>query len=100
VSHGLPFEWTAPVLFVILAAGIALSVVRMFRGPSLPDRAVAFDVVSLLAVGLIVAYAVHVDEGVFLDVAIVVALITFIATVGIATFLTRRERVRRQEGRR
>jgi multicomponent Na+:H+ antiporter subunit F len=75
------------VVFAMLAVGLVLAFVRLVVGPSLPDRVVALELTSLLSAGIIVTYSVARDKSVFLDVAIVLALIAFLATVAFARYL-------------
>jgi multicomponent Na+:H+ antiporter subunit F len=75
------------VLHAVLAALVTaflLSALRLYRGPTLPDRVVALDLMTVLSVGVLGTYAILVDEAAFLDVAIVLSLITFIATIAFA----------------
>ncbi|MDX1665374.1 MAG: monovalent cation/H+ antiporter complex subunit F [Candidatus Promineifilaceae bacterium] len=71
----------------ILVVSTALCVVRLLRGPSLPDRVVALDQVGIHVVALSAVYSIQVGQIVFLDVAIVAALLAFIATVAFARYL-------------
>lgn len=71
----------------ILALAVALSFVRLVRGPSLPDRVVALDLISSVGIGMIGAYVALTGEAVFLDVALVVSLITFLGTVALTNYL-------------
>ncbi len=73
-----------PGIFSMLSVALFLAFVRLVRGPSLPDRVVALDLIAALTVGFIAVYAIDTGERVFLDVAIVVALITFLGTVAFA----------------
>lgn len=75
----------------VLALSILIAIIRLVRGPSLPDRVVAVDLVGMLAAGMIGALAIYAGNGVFIDVAIVLALISFLATVAIARYIERRE---------
>ena len=73
--------------YIILGLALVLTFLRLARGPSLPDRVVALELIALLTVGII---AVHtVDSGVpaFLDVAIVLALTSFLAAIGFARYI-------------
>lgn len=79
-----------PVFIMVLAIlGVAfiLAFVRLVRGPSLPDRVIALDLMATIGIGFIAAYAVATDQRVFLDVATVVALISFLATVAFADYV-------------
>jgi multicomponent Na+:H+ antiporter subunit F len=70
-----------------LAIGILLCLVRIVRGPTLPDRVVALDVAMYCAIGVIVTYAIRTEQQVLLDVAIVLALIGFLGTIAFAWYL-------------
>lgn len=78
-----------PEEVVLLALSLALfaAFYRLVRGPSLADRVVALDLMAVLAAGLIATYAIHTEQRVYLDAAIVVALIAFLATVAFARYL-------------
>jgi multicomponent Na+:H+ antiporter subunit F len=77
--------------FSLVTLGLALlvSVVRLVRGPTLPDRVVAMDLLGVLVVGLIVVVAASTDVTATLDAAIVIALIGFVGTVAYATYVER-----------
>ena len=77
---------------VMLALAVVLAFIRVLRGPSLPDRVVAFDLMTTLAVGIMAVYTISTSETVYLDVAIVVALISFLGTVAFARYLEQRGR--------
>lgn len=71
----------------MLIIALFLAFARLLRGPTLPDRVVALDLVSTLAVGMMAAYAVMTNQPVFLDVAILLALIAFLGTVAFALYV-------------
>ncbi|TLF51571.1 pH regulation protein F [Halomonas urmiana] len=82
----------SPVILVSLAVmvlALCLAFVRLFRGPSLPDRVVALELFSSILVGIIGVVAIATDVPSLLDVAIVMALMAFMATIGFARFLER-----------
>ena len=68
---------------------IALTFVRLVRGPQAADRVVSLDLISIMIVAFLGAYAVHVKDTSFLDVAIAYALIAFLGTVALARYLFR-----------
>ncbi len=78
----------------IALAGLSLflSFIRLVRGPTLPDRVVALDLMGVQTVGMIAAYAVATDQPVLLDPATVLALVGFLGTVAFARYLERRAR--------
>lgn len=79
--------------FVLLTAAFILAVVRMFLEPSdnhrimALGRAVSLDLMATLAIGFITLYAVVTEKKLFLDVAMVLALIAFLGTVAFARYL-------------
>lgn len=80
------------ICFGMLSLAMFISVIRLVRGPSLPDRVVALDLVGVLVVGMIILYDVATQLPVFLDAAIVLALVGFAGTVAFAKYLERRAR--------
>lgn len=74
----------------MISAGFVAAFVRLARGPRLADRVVALDLMSILAMGYIIVYAVRYQQPAFFDVAIILALITFLATAAFAFYLERR----------
>ncbi len=81
------------ILFVVLPAmslAMVLAFVRLVRGPTLPDRVVALDLIGTLGMGMIAVYAIARNLPVLVDVAIVLALLSFLGTVAFARYLERR----------
>jgi multicomponent Na+:H+ antiporter subunit F len=73
----------------LLSMAMLLTFVRLAKGPSLPDRVVALDLLAVLAMGMAAVYAIAMNQPVFLDVAIVLALISFLGTVAFAYYIER-----------
>jgi multicomponent Na+:H+ antiporter subunit F len=78
------------IVIAMLTAALILAFLRLVRGPSLPDRVVALDLIAVIAVGMIAVYAIDLGQKVFLDVGVVVALIAFLGTVAFAQYVERR----------
>jgi len=76
----------ADVLLGLLAAALLPVFVRLARGPDLTDRVVALDLLSAVAVGIMAAWSVAADDAVYLDVALLVALLAFLGTVAFAAY--------------
>jgi multicomponent Na+:H+ antiporter subunit F len=75
---------------VLVMLGVAFAFVRLLKGPSLPDRIVALDMMTVLIVSFCGLYAILSGDTAFIDVAIVLALVGFLATVALARFVERR----------
>ncbi len=81
---------TTNVVLVMLVVAILLAFVRLVRGPSLADRVVALDLVGSVVAGMIAVYAIAHRQPVFVDVAIVMALVIFLGTIAFARYLEKR----------
>jgi multicomponent Na+:H+ antiporter subunit F len=79
------------VLIVLAAmlAGVAflLALYRFVKGPSPADRVVAFDVMTIIAITGIVLTALLEGRGVYLDVALIYALLSFLGVIVVARYL-------------
>ncbi len=73
------------IALAMLSVAAGLTFVRLVKGPTLPDRVTAIDLIGVLMVCLLVVMAGLTGEGAFLDVAMVVALISFVGTVAYAS---------------
>ena len=82
-------EFSTQFALVTLTMALLVAVVRLVKGPTLPDRVVAMDLIGVLAVGLIVVLAASTGVRATLDAAIVIALIAFVATVAYGTYVER-----------
>ena len=82
-------ELVSQVTLVMLGLALVIAFVRLVKGPTLPDRIVATDLLGVLVVGLIVVLAGWTGVSATLDAAIVIALIGFLGTVAYATYVER-----------
>jgi multicomponent Na+:H+ antiporter subunit F len=76
-------------LVLLALAGVGFFV-RLVVGPSLADRVVALDGLIITIVGAIVVDAVRTGSDLFIDVAVVVALVGFVGTAAAARFIEQR----------
>lgn len=81
------FDSVAQITLAMLGIALLITVVRLVKGPTLPDRVVAMDLLGVLVVGLIVVLAAWTGVGTTLDAAIVIALIGFLGTIAYATYV-------------
>lgn len=77
-------------VMICLAAGLALAAVRIVRGPSAADRIVALDILTLIGISMAALTAVMTGRILFLDVALILALLSFIGTVAAGVYVERR----------
>lgn len=75
--------------FILMSLALVIVFVRLVKGPTLPDRVVALELIASIMVGMIGVHAIHTQISSFIDVAIVLALTAFLAAIGFARFLER-----------
>ena len=78
------------VVLPVLGIAMLPALLRLVRGPRMPDRIVALDLMVTLGIGIIATYAIATDESVLLDVTLVLALVSFLGTTAFAYYLQRR----------
>ena len=82
---------TLMVLGAIAYAVFAILLfIRFIEGPTAADRMLAVDMIDGLACLMLVFYAIYTERAIYLDIAIVTALLGFISTVFVARYLERR----------
>lgn len=72
---------------VLIFFGIVFGVVRLIIGRTMIDRVVAIDMLTVVSISLIALYAHISGRFVYLDVALVYGLLSFLAVLAIARFL-------------
>ncbi len=78
------------LIALVLAAGaVLLAVLRLLRGPTAADRAVALDVMTLVFVPGMVALAVLSGRQIYLDVALVYGVLSFLGVMSLARYFDR-----------
>ena len=86
------FEVISQITLATLGVALLVAFIRLVKGPSLPDRIVAMDLIGVLVVGIIVVLAGSSGVRATLDAAIVIALVGFLSTVAYATYVERGDR--------
>ncbi|WDZ77590.1 cation:proton antiporter [Ensifer adhaerens] len=78
--------------FALIALSVALliTVWRIIRGPTLPDRVLGLDMLVAIAIGLIAVVAIRTGFNLYIDIAIALGLVGFLATVAFARFILAR----------
>jgi multicomponent Na+:H+ antiporter subunit F len=80
-------EWVILTSLTMLGLALMLTLFRLFKGPTMPDRIVALDLIAALSMGFVIVYAISTSQVRYLDITAIVALVVFIGTVAFATYL-------------
>jgi multicomponent Na+:H+ antiporter subunit F len=81
--------WAAALAAAIVAVGLVPVAFRLLAGPSSADRAIATDMLGLLGVCLAALTALLAGHAAFLDIALGIALVGFLAAIAFARLLER-----------
>lgn len=81
------FTMSIDLLILILSVSLALCFVRLYLGPDVPNRVVAFDLISVHAVAIIALFAIEEGAMFLLDVTIITGVLGFLGTVMVARYL-------------
>jgi multicomponent Na+:H+ antiporter subunit F len=75
------------IMLLLLSIAVILAVIRIILGPTAPDRVVGLDTINTIVIVAMVIFGAAFQEVIYIDVAIVYALLSFISTMFIAKYL-------------
>ena len=75
------FEWVFHIILIILAIMLVLCLIRAVIGPRMADRLVSVNMMGTMIMCIIVILGVIMDEGYLADIALIYAMISFLAVV-------------------
>jgi multicomponent Na+:H+ antiporter subunit F len=80
-------SFIAYLVVALISGAFILTFIRLVIGPTLADRVVALELLSIMSIAGIAVTTVLTGQAVFLDVAVVFALVSFLGTVAFAFYL-------------
>lgn len=84
--------WVILVAAIFIGMGFVLAFFRLLRGPLIADRVLALDLISGLCLGTLILVALQSDNSTYLNVALALAVISFLGTVALARYLDKGRR--------
>jgi multicomponent K+:H+ antiporter subunit F len=82
-------DYVIPLCLALMSLSVLLTVVRLIKGPDLPDRVLALDTLYINALALIVLFGIWLGSGLFFEAALLIAVMGFVSTVAVAKYLLR-----------
>ena len=79
------------VTMAMLSLSMILILIRIWLGPGLADRVIALDILMTTGIAFIAVYSLKTAKPVFIEVAVVLALIAFLSTVAFSYYMDRRQ---------
>ena len=74
------------IIVILIGVSLFTAFIRFLKGPTTADRVMALDFMTVVAVALMVVLSFLFDRYIYLDVAMVYALIGFVGTVVVARY--------------
>ncbi len=87
-----PFAIGLEILIALLSISLVICFLRLYIGPDVPNRTVAFDVIAIHTVGIIALFAVRNQSPFLLDITIITGVLGFLGTVMFARYLEQSQR--------
>lgn len=75
----------------VIGVAMLLSLWRLLRGPSAPDRILALDTLYVSAIAQLVLLGIHFDTAVYFEAALIIAMLGFFGTMVLAKYVIRRD---------
>jgi multicomponent Na+:H+ antiporter subunit F len=82
---GFFHEYVIVLIFLLFC--VILAIIRVIKGPTAPDRIVGLDTINTYIIAGMIVFGAAFNEVIYIDVAIVYALISFISTLFIAKYI-------------
>lgn len=83
LPHALTF------FLICIALSLLLNLWRLFSAPTVTDRILTLDTMTVNAIALVIAYGIWAGTGLYLEIAVIFALTGFVGTVAYCKYLLR-----------
>ncbi|WP_454832166.1 K+/H+ antiporter subunit F [Pseudoxanthomonas wuyuanensis] len=76
---------------MIVGVSMLMALWRVLRGPSVPDRILGLDTLSIAAIAELMLFGMYLDSPVYFEAALIIALLGFVSTVVLSKYVLRRD---------
>lgn len=77
------------ISLTLFALAIVISLYRIIRGPSIPDRVIAMDMIGVNLISAIAAISILLNTKAYLEVILILGILAFISTIALSKFIER-----------
>ncbi|EAU43321.1 Na+/H+ antiporter [Fulvimarina pelagi HTCC2506] len=84
------YEYAVDFGLVLLGLSFLLTTVRIIIGPTLPDRVLGLDMLTSVSIGFIALIGINTGFTLYVDIAIALGLVGFLATTAFSRFILAR----------
>ena len=85
--------YVIPLCMGLMGLALVLNLMRLIRGPDMPDRVLALDTLYINALGLIILLGVWLASSLFFEAALLIAVMGFVSTVAVGKYLLHGEMI-------
>ena len=85
------FETTLVVCMHVVGIAMLLGLWRLLRGPTVPDPDLALDTLSVTAIAELMLFGMYLDSAIYVEAALIIAMLGFCSTVVLSKFVLRRD---------
>ena len=76
---------------VVVGVAMVLALLRLLRGPTVPDRVLALDTLFVATIAQLILLGMHLGTAVYFEVALIIAMLGFVGTVVLSKYVIRRD---------
>ena len=76
---------------VIVGLAMLMALVRLMRGPTVPDRVLALDTLYVATIAQLILFGMHLGSAIYFEVALIIAMLGFVSTVVLSKYVIRRD---------
>lgn len=76
---------------VIVGLAMLMALVRLLRGPTVPDRVLALDTLYVATIAQLILFGMHLGSAIYFEVALIIAMLGFVSTVVLSKYVIRRD---------
>jgi multicomponent Na+:H+ antiporter subunit F len=90
VSGAQVIDIATTISLALLGLALLFALIRIIRGPTLADRILGLDTLTMLGLAIIAVFAVRTGLYLYVDIAVALALVGFVSTAAFARYLLSR----------
>jgi len=82
-------EAVLPIALTLVSIALVLSLLRLLKGPDLPDRVLALDTLYINSIALLILLGLSLGSALYFEAALLIAVMGFVGTVAFSKYLLR-----------
>jgi multicomponent Na+:H+ antiporter subunit F len=75
------------IALILLSLAIVGCMVRLLKGPSMPDRVIALDLIGIQLIAIIAIVSMLIRTDTFVDMILLIGILAFLGTVAFSKFI-------------